>query len=173
MNPFYEEFKQLVVGGGSEGYELGDVYRGVMYQRGYGLGYATDYDEIQGLGFADGLMRMFKFALPALKSGLQYLGKQAVSTAANIAQDAISGRDVKEAAMDHVAQAGEHIFAKAPTAVMDHIINNKGHGVKRKVISHRSAGEVVTASKKPRRKQFRARIGKGLLNTYPVLGKLK
>jgi hypothetical protein len=164
MNPFYEQGKMLATAGNGQNEDIGDLYKSVLYQRGYGLGY-DELSDMQGLGFSDGLMSMFRFVMPALKTGLQYLGKQAVSTAANIAQDAIAGRNVKEAAREHVLRVGEDIFAKPPGI-------NKGRAGKRKALSQ---GELVVGARpsaiiNKRRRQ--TRIGKGLLKTYPILEKL-
>lgn len=172
MNPFYEEFKRdAMVGRGlGDGDEIGDVYRSVLYQKGYGLGYDFDPGEVHGLGFADGFMSLIRYAMPVLKSGLQFLGKQAVSTAANIAQDAIEGKNVKEAAKEHIIRAGEDIFAKAPTAIADAVINRTGK--KRKVVSQQSAGELVARARPVKRFKKTNRVGRGLLATYPALAKI-
>lgn len=177
MNPFYEQFKHdAMIGGGLGDQEgIGDVYRSSLYQRGYGLGFDVDFSETHGLGFADGLMSLIRYAMPMLKGGLQYLGKQAVSTAANIAQDAIEGKNVKEAAKEHISKAGEDLFAKAPAAIADAVI--KTGGVKRKAsFSRESPGVLVSRArppplKKPRKSNFQ-RIGKGLVNSYPALAKI-
>jgi hypothetical protein len=171
MNPYYDQFKYLVEGSGG-GEDIGDVYKGVLYQRGYGLD-----SEMHGLGFADGLMRMFKFVLPALKTGLQYLGKQGVSTAANIASDAISGKNVSESIKEHVTGAAEDLFAKAPDALSSVI---RG-GQKRKRASVLEGVEPDGYQQPPRVKRRKLRknysssrkIGRGLLSTYPVLAKIE
>lgn len=178
MNPFYEQFKRdAVVGGGGggigDGDGVGDVYRSVLYQRGYGLGYDIDLGQTYGLGFSDGLMSLIRYALPMLKGGLQYLGKQAVSTAANIAQDAIEGKNVRDSAKEHISKAGEEILAKAPASITEAFI--KPTGVKRKAVSQDSAGALVARARlPPPSKKFKRsnRIGKGLLNTYPALAKI-
>lgn len=175
MNPFYDQFKHdVMVGGGfGDGEGIGDVYRSVLYQRGYGLGYDIDLGDTYGLGFGDNLMSLIRYALPMLKGGLQYLGKQAVSTAANIAQDAIEGKSVKESAKEHISKVGEDIFAKAPAALAGAVI--KPGGVKRKAVSQDSPGALVARARQPPAKKVKRgnyqRIGKGLVNTFPALAK--
>lgn len=161
MNPFYEQMKRLAMAGDGFDEDIGDVYKGIMYQRGYGLGYGVDINEMNGLGFGDSLMNVFRYIMPALKSGAKYLGDKAISTAADIAHDAIAGRNIGEAAKEHVTKAGKEIFARAPDTLF-----NRG-GVKRKANSRPSAGELVAGARKKKRK-----IGQGLLATYPALEKL-
>lgn len=165
MNPFYEQMKQLAMGGNGLEDDIGDVYKGILYQRGYGLGYGPDFNEMYGLGFGDSLMSMFRYILPTLKSGAKYLGEKAITAAADIAQDAIAGRNIGEAAKEHVTKAGKEIFGRAPPVISDTVFN-KG-GVKRKLSSRPSAGELVAGARKKKRK-----IGKGLLATYPALEKI-
>jgi 50S ribosomal subunit-associated GTPase HflX len=62
-----------------------------------------------------------KHALPTL----QEIGKTAVSTASNIATDAISGRNVKEAADEHINTAVNSIKEKVEKTL-------EGRGIKRK-----------------------------------------
>lgn len=165
-NPFYDQFKILATkGSGLDDREIGDVYRGVLHQRGFG--YDFNYSDAHGLGLKDVFIKLFRFLKPAAKSGLKYLGNQAVSTAANIATDALAGRDIKEAAKEHVFKVGEDIFAKAPGAISD-LIAKRG-GMKRKRVSHHGGRE---QGGRKRRRHFTGRIGRGLLATYPGLEKI-
>ena len=60
------------------------AFTGARYQRGHGLG---------------NILRSFtKFALPFLKKGAKAVGKQAMKTGMNIAQEAMLGHNVKKAA---------------------------------------------------------------------------
>jgi hypothetical protein len=177
MNPYYEHFK-LVHGGGldkDEGKEgVGGVYRSVLYQRGYGLGQYYDYSDRHGLGFMDGLMSVARFVLPSMKSGLKYLGNQAVETVANIAQDAIAGKDIKESAKERVRSTAQEIFAKVPAALADTLSGDKRTGVKRRAVSRTSAGRLVASARKPakRAKKRHHSVDPGLLAQYPALDKL-
>ena len=86
------------------GYE---VFRGPMYQQGYGIG---------------GYFRRFfkwvvpvaeKHALPHLKSGLSAIKNQALESVASIAKDTVAGRDVRAAVQEHVSQAIDNLKNKA------------------------------------------------------------
>lgn len=173
MNPFYDHYKHMATSGGGFDRDIGNIYRGVLYQRGYGLDYDIGYDDVHGLGFASNLMGMFKFVLPALKTGLQYLGKQAVSTAANIATDAIAGKNIADSAKGHVTDVAENLFAKAPE-VLSAVIRG---GQKRKWVSSPETGEAGTSIRSVRRAPYNKKrkgryiTGRGLLSTYPILAK--
>ena len=83
------------------------VFRGPVYQEGYGLG---------------GYFRKFfkwivpiaeKHVLPHIKSGLEAIGKQSVESISNIAKDTIKGRNIKEATQQHVNEAIDNLTSKA------------------------------------------------------------
>lgn len=95
------------------------MYKGALYQRGYGLG---------------GTFRRFfswimpivqKHTLPVLNQGLREIGKSAVLTAADIAKDSISGRDIKESAQERLNLAIDDLKGKAEKKL-------SGQGIKRK-----------------------------------------
>lgn len=182
MNPFYEQFKLLATtGSGSGGYtdggkDIGKVYKGVMYQRGYGLGgFDVDYDSTAGLGFADGLMSIVRFVLPALKTGLQYLGKTAVNTAAGVATDAIAGKNIKRAATERLNNAAQDIFARKPESLNE--FSNINSSTKRNLISYPESGLSTGQSAFKRRRIIskKKKVGRGsnILNKiYPALTKI-
>lgn len=96
-----------------------DVFRGSSYQRGYGLGGSFR-------SFFKWLVPIFKeHALPLLKSGAQEVGKEAISSITNIAKDAVNGRNIKEAAGEHLNSAVDNLKEK---------VNKKlsGKGIKRR-----------------------------------------
>ncbi len=168
MNPFYEQFKaECLSGEGIGRNELGPFYKGVLYQRGYGLGYEDICPEqMYGLGIGDSLSNLFQMAWPAVKKGLQYLGKTAVNTAANIATDAIRGKDVRAAAKEHASQSAAQILAKAPAALSSHL------GIREAVAkssgSRKSAVKRKGSKPRPGIKKF----GKGVQAAYPLLNQL-
>lgn len=95
------------------------VYRGSPYQQGYGLG---------------GTFRKFfkwivpllkKHALPHIESGIKQVGKTALSTAADIAKDAVSGKNVRVAATERINTAVESLKERAENSL-------EGKGIKRK-----------------------------------------
>ncbi len=108
----YERYYLNQIGSGSP------VYRGSTHlQRGYGLG---------------GLMRgLFRSALPILKKGAAAVGKEALQASVDIAQDVMSGQNVKSAAKRRLKTAGRNMGAK----VMDKIQKGKGTTSKRATTS--------------------------------------
>ena len=66
------------------------AFTGARYQRGHGLGNI--------------LCSLTKFALPFLKKGAKAVGKQAMKTGMNIAQEAMLGQNIKKAAKRHLSQ---------------------------------------------------------------------
>lgn len=58
-------------------------FRGARVQRGYGLG-----SMLKGI---------WKSAVPLLKAGTKYLGKRALQTGVNVAQDVMAGKSLKTA----------------------------------------------------------------------------
>ena len=83
------------------------TYQGTRYQTGYGLGsmFKSFYSWI--------LPMMKTHAVPLLKSASQTLGEEAVKTAANIATDAIHGKDLKTVAKKRFGEAVDSLTRKA------------------------------------------------------------
>ena len=87
----------------------GGGFTGIPYQRGYGLG-----------SFFKGL---FRTVMPVAKSALKSVGRQALSTGAEIAKDVIAGRNIKESAKQRGRQAASRLLQKAATSMQ------KGRGL--------------------------------------------
>ena len=66
------------------------AFTGARYQRGHGLG--------------NMLRSLTKFALPFLKKGAKAVGKQAMKTGMNIAQEVMLGQNIKKATKRHLSQ---------------------------------------------------------------------
>ena len=66
------------------------AFTGARYQRGHGLG--------------NMLRSLTKFAMPFLKKGAKAVGKQAMKTGMNIAQEVMLGQNIKKAAKRHLSQ---------------------------------------------------------------------
>ena len=66
------------------------AFTGARYQRGHGLG--------------NKLCSLTKFAMPFLKKGAKAVGKQAMKTGMNIAQEVMLGQNIKKAAKRHLSQ---------------------------------------------------------------------
>ena len=178
-NPYYENFKvECLEGEGINKEQLGPFYKGVLFQRGYGLAYQElPLCQTYGLGLGESLSNLFYSALPMLKKGLQYLGTKAVHTAANIAEDALKGKKISESTKEHVGQTARDIWAKAPAAIASEVYKTSDISppgistnpiVKQKRRKKPAAVKIVKSTKKRGQGQF----GQGLLATYPLLGQL-
>jgi hypothetical protein len=103
-------------------YQLGGVnhvFRGPMYQQGYGLG-----------GYFRKFMKWLipiteKHVLPHLKSGLSYVGNEAIDAVNKIAKDTIQGRNIKESTNEHMNSSIENIKRKAEQKLAGEGINKK------------------------------------------------
>jgi hypothetical protein len=113
-----------------------NVYRGAPFQRGYGLG-----DQFRRF-FSWIVPIVSRHALPALKEVGQTVGKEALSTAADIAKDTISGKNFREAAEERVSSAIETLKTKAEEKLL------KGKGVKGKGIKRSKKMKKYTIIKK-------------------------
>ena len=79
-------------GGGSDY----NYFRGDVYQKGRGLG--RMFSNL--MKWVSPLVK--KHAFPKFESGLKSVGREFLSTAANIATDVVNGRDLEESARDNV-----------------------------------------------------------------------
>ena len=87
------------------------VYRGSTgLQRGYGLG-----------GLLGGL---FRSAMPVLKKGAMAVGREALQSGIDIAQDVMRGQNVKTAAKKRIKTAGRNMGRKA----LNKLQKGKGRG---------------------------------------------
>jgi len=115
---------------------LGDsipVFHGVEYQAGHGLG------SIFG--------SLFRSALPILKRGAAYLGRQALTTGADILQDAVfDHKDIKEATGARLRQAGHRIVDDVSNKFME------GRGRRKPIKRKRKARRQPQNKKIKRRK---------------------
>jgi len=99
------------------------VFQGAKFQRGHGLGSIFK-------SFYRWISPIFKqHALPVLKQGATTLGEEAVRTAANIANDALGGKKLEQAAVDRAKEAVESISNKASNYIKQ---SQVGSGYKRK-----------------------------------------
>ena len=103
-----------------------DVYKGALYQKGYGLG-----------GTFRSLFRwiipIFKqHALPALKSGAKQIGREAISTASNIAYDALAGKDINESLKNNASTAFENLKNEAISSAPE-VVSNIRNAIKEKM----------------------------------------
>ena len=126
---FFED-QALQAGHGIPGFE------GIPYQRGGGLG--------------NFLGRLFRSVLPVLKKVGKAVGKQAVTTGADIMADVARGRNIKEAAEEHGRTGLAHLADSASRNL------KRGHGK----LGSRKGKKITTKPingkaklKKPRKKR--------------------
>lgn len=179
MNPFYDQFKlECMKGGGlRDEDDLGEFYRGSMYQRGYGLGFGEPFfgNDMCGYGLGQTLSNLFQMAWPLLKRGMKFLGTSAVGTAADIARDVIEGKNVKASAKERVSKTAHDILAKAPKVMSEGVSGSGADYI---------TGDMFTppvslhlAPKRKRTVSFRGinnktKFGKGLMSQFPLLKQL-
>jgi hypothetical protein len=91
------------------------TYQGVKYQTGYGLGSMFK-------SFYRWILPMLKtHVLPVLKSGYRTMGTEVIKTAANIANDALDGKNLKSASEKRVSEAFENLSKKAKHALVNNV----------------------------------------------------
>jgi hypothetical protein len=82
------------------------VFQGTKYQKGHGLG-----------SMFSGLL---KAAVPMLKRGAASLGR-ALQTGANVARDALAGKNIKSALRDNAKMAGKQLLSESINKISDTI----------------------------------------------------
>src|SRR6266699_2956783 len=83
-------------------------------QAGDGLSFFSGSRYQRGRGIGSFLARLFRTALlPAIKSTGKYLGKQALHTGVDIAQDVLGGAPLKEATLARISDAGDRVIGAA------------------------------------------------------------
>jgi len=108
------------------------VFMGVRGQRGHGLGSM--------------LSSFFRSAWPVIKSGLGFLGKQALKTGAEIATDVSEGKSFKDAAKQHVSR---RINEFVPG-----LIPQSGSGIRRRRNKRKTSVSGKTKSGKKRKRDI-------------------
>ena len=89
--PNHKLYEQYYVGQAKQKEGNLPAFHGARFQRGYGLG-----SIFKGL---------FRWALPHLQQGAQVLGKKALQTGVQVAQDVLAGENVKTATKKRAKQA--------------------------------------------------------------------
>jgi hypothetical protein len=103
---YYEDYYVNQAGGGLP------YFAGARIQRGHGLGSI--------------LSGLFRSALPLLKRGAMALGRQALSTGAQMAGDVLGGESLKASAKRRLKSAGSELLQKAAAHLQ------QGEGIKRR-----------------------------------------
>ena len=104
-----------------------NYFRGSNFQYGYGFNY--QYGSGLGIMFrklASWVVPIFKkHALPVIESGIKTVGQEALDSAADVAKELISGRNLKDATSERFVSAIENLKQKAENKL-------NGKGIKRK-----------------------------------------
>ena len=96
-----------------------DYFKGDVYQKGYGLGGTFKK-------FFKWIVPIFKrHALPVVQSSLKTVGREALSSAANIANDVLLGKNFKDSASTNIADSINNLKETFETKL-------EGKGTKRK-----------------------------------------
>ena len=106
------------------------AFTGAHYQRGHGLG--------------NMLRSLTKFAIPFLKKGAKAVGKQAMKTGMNIAQEVMLGQNIKKAAKRHLSQGLTELVTQQGRGQARRRRGPPGERIKRRKI-------VIPSRKKPKR----------------------
>lgn len=93
------------------------VFKGNRYQRGFGLG--SIFSSI------------FRAATPLVKSGMKYLGREAIKTGLNTVDDIIEGKNAKQALRDRIHLSKENMQKDAKK-----YIKKKIKGLKRSSLTN-------------------------------------
>ena len=93
------------------------AFHGARFQRGYGIG-----------SFLKGL---FRSAVPFIKDGAKAIGKTALSIGLNIANDVLSGQDLKSSAQARALEAKNSLKNKAISTARGALAQS-GKGIKRR-----------------------------------------
>lgn len=102
------------------------VFRGIERQKGYGLGsmFRSFYRWFLPIAKTHGL--------PLLQSGATAIRNEALKTVANVANDALAGKEIKEAVKDRAKDAVNSLVDQA-------LLKQNGKGIKRKRKSNQKA----------------------------------
>ncbi len=117
------------------------VFEGGNLQRGYGLG-----------GILGGLLRS---AVPLLKQGVKAIGKHALKTGVNIAQDALAGQNIKTAAKRRLKETGTTLGQQAVRKMTGN--GKKGGNYSRKNAIKRKRKRRSSVSSRQHKRQRRSR----------------
>ena len=93
---------------------LQDFNKYYLNQVGSGLPYYSGSKGLQrGHGLGGLIGSLFRTAMPLLKKGAEAVGRQALRTGVDIAEDVIGGKNVKSATRNRVRQAGRKLGTRA------------------------------------------------------------
>jgi hypothetical protein len=135
-----------------KGLGIGGTFKGPLYQKGYGLGGTFKCSSNQkGFGLGGFFKNLFSWAsphlnklkdyfLPIIKEKAQDVAKEVINSTAEIANNVLKGRDLKESANEKI------------TNVIDNLTKQKGSGINRKKFYKKSS--LLNLNKKRKRDIF-------------------
>ena len=129
------------------------VYHGAPFQRGYGIG-----------SFFQSLARR---ALPFLQKGAQTLGRAALNTGANIAQDVLAGNSLKDSTRSRLQQTAKTLKEQA----LNRLTSQTGSG--RKPLKRRTSQAKLTLPQPVKGKRAKTTSAKKKTKTQGQVKKSK
>jgi len=110
-----------------------NYYKNQAEQVGYGFSGFKGTPYQRGAGLGSFFRSLFRMAVPLLRSTASHVGKQALVTGANIAQDVSEGRSINESFQKH-ARRGVAKLAKTAFEKFEHEQTGSGLGTRPKSI---------------------------------------
>jgi hypothetical protein len=110
---YHDYFKDSIGAGSGKYYSgIGELYKSsTRYQKGYGLlGVSQNEYTRRGDGLGNMLSNLWRMAFPMIKKGAQKMGSAALDVATNVASDVLQGKDIKEAAKEHLKAKGTQLL---------------------------------------------------------------
>lgn len=131
---FYQNYYTLQSGDGIS------VFKGATVQRGRGIG--------------SFFSRMLRGAMPLLKTGAKTVGKQLITSSANMAKDLLNGSDLKSSAVKNFSEGGSELLSGLANVFQKPKPTNK----KRKKAHHKNSARNSSNTNKRRRLDHRRNI---------------
>lgn len=131
----YESYYQQQVGTGSV-----NVYRGVPYQRGHGVG--------------NFFKALYRGVMPLVKRGAQAIGKEAFISGVNVLKDVTQNKPFKESMRLRLGEAKQSLKRKA-SQKMESLLKGSGYK-RRKTVKRRHSSNIpppVRSLKKKKKKK--------------------
>ena len=116
------------------------AFHGAQFQRGYGFGYIFN--------------GLFRGAMPHLQQGARVLGKKALQTGADAAQDVLAGENLKTATKKRAKQALGLPSQDSPQSGAGKKRYKKESTTKKKQFTSRQEKENISAARETRRQIF-------------------
>ena len=126
----------------------GNVFKGSIYQRGYGLRRVQ-----RGYGFGGIFKSLVRVATPFVKEAAKTVGKEALSSGLGLLDDIVSGKDVKSSVKSRAREVGRNSLRKGVRKARQTISG----GSTSQPIKRKATSRSTLVAKRPRRHQHRER----------------